>query len=219
MEALIVIAVACVAAVSRHGQFGEGRGTPAGSVADSRTRGQRARAGRRRGAGRQVVRPAAARGPNGRGARPRLSTRPRTRRCASAGRRCCAWRSASCSARSRSRRGIADLSGRERALSERMRDARAARGRGWSRRRSALALELERVAGMTRAQARQALLREVEEEARHEKARVVRQVEEEARREADAPVAQHPLGVHAAARRRPRGGDDRVARRRCRPTT
>jgi ribonuclease Y len=44
--------------------------------------------------------------------------------------------------------------------------------------------ELERLAGMGRAQARQLLLKEVEEQARHEKARVVRQVEEEARRDA-----------------------------------
>jgi ribonuclease Y len=45
------------------------------------------------------------------------------------------------------------------------------------------ARELERVAGLSRAQAKQALLRDVEEEARHDKARVMRQVEEETRRE------------------------------------
>ena len=44
--------------------------------------------------------------------------------------------------------------------------------------------ELERLAGIGRAQARQLLLQEIEDQARHEKARVVRQVEEEARREA-----------------------------------
>ena len=41
----------------------------------------------------------------------------------------------------------------------------------------------------------------------------MRQVEEEARREAGRRVAQHPRGVHAAAGRRSRGGDDRVAGR------
>ena len=44
--------------------------------------------------------------------------------------------------------------------------------------------ELERLAGIGRVQARQLLLQEVEEQARHEKARVVRQVEEETRRDA-----------------------------------
>jgi ribonucrease Y len=44
--------------------------------------------------------------------------------------------------------------------------------------------ELERLAGIGRARARQLLLQEVEEQARHEKARIVRQVEEEARRDA-----------------------------------
>ena len=78
---------------------------------------------------------------------------------------------------------IADLSGRERGLSERMgelerREAEATHAA------ERVALDLERVAGMTRSQARQALLRQVEEDARHEKARIVRQVEEEARREA-----------------------------------
>ena len=78
---------------------------------------------------------------------------------------------------------IADLAGRERALAERIsaaerREAEAAEAA------ERAALDLERVAGMTRADARQALLREVEEDARHEKARIVRQVEEEARRDA-----------------------------------
>jgi ribonuclease Y len=44
--------------------------------------------------------------------------------------------------------------------------------------------ELERVAGMSRADAKQALLREIEEDARHEAARSVRQIEAEARRDA-----------------------------------
>jgi ribonuclease Y len=78
---------------------------------------------------------------------------------------------------------IADLAERERGVSARIhelerREAHAVEGA------ERLALDLERVAGMTRSQARQALLRQVEEDARHEKARIVRQVEEETRREA-----------------------------------
>ena len=44
---------------------------------------------------------------------------------------------------------------------------------------------LERISGMSTAQARETLLKQVEDEARHDMARLVRQVEEEARREAD----------------------------------
>ena len=78
---------------------------------------------------------------------------------------------------------LTEVSGREQALSERERalerlaeDLEAALARRLE--------ELERLAGIGRAQARQLLLQEVEEQARHEKARVVRQVEEEARRDA-----------------------------------
>src|SRR3954471_17942723 len=45
--------------------------------------------------------------------------------------------------------------------------------------------ELERIAGLTSAQARQVLLKELEEELRHDSAKLVNQIEEEARREAD----------------------------------
>jgi ribonuclease Y len=48
--------------------------------------------------------------------------------------------------------------------------------------------QLERVGGLTQAQARQALLREVAADARHESAKLVRQIEEEARRDADRRV-------------------------------
>ena len=44
---------------------------------------------------------------------------------------------------------------------------------------------LERVAGMSTAQARETLLQRTEDDARHDMAKLVRQVEEEARREAD----------------------------------
>src|SRR5687767_9709482 len=45
--------------------------------------------------------------------------------------------------------------------------------------------ELERIAGLSSGQAKQILLRELEDELRHESARLVRQVEEETRRDAD----------------------------------
>jgi ribonuclease Y len=47
---------------------------------------------------------------------------------------------------------------------------------------------LERVAGLTTAQAKQVLLKQVEDQARHDAARVIRQVEEETKREADRRV-------------------------------
>jgi ribonuclease Y len=49
-------------------------------------------------------------------------------------------------------------------------------------------LELERVAGMPASQARQQLLKEVEDQTRHDRAKVVRQIEEETKREADRRV-------------------------------
>src|SRR2546421_2136104 len=65
--------------------------------------------------------------------------------------------------------------------------------------------ELERISGLTAGQARQVLLRELEDEIRHDSARLVRQVEEEARRDADrrsrsilATVMQRIAGGHAA---------------------
>ncbi|MFN2617275.1 MAG: ribonuclease Y [Thermoleophilaceae bacterium] len=65
--------------------------------------------------------------------------------------------------------------------------------------------ELERLAGLSRGQARQILLRELEDELRHDSARLIRQVEEETRREADrracsilATVMQRVAAPHAA---------------------
>ena len=65
--------------------------------------------------------------------------------------------------------------------------------------------DLERVASLTAAQARQALLRQVQEDARHEQARILRQVEEETKRQADRRVRsilsvamQRIAGSHAA---------------------
>jgi ribonuclease Y len=78
---------------------------------------------------------------------------------------------------------LADISRREQAVAER--ELAVERLRTELEQASARRLdELERLAGIGRAQARQLLLQEVEEQARHEKARVVRQVEEEARRDA-----------------------------------
>jgi ribonuclease Y len=64
---------------------------------------------------------------------------------------------------------------------------------------------LERVAGMSAAQARQALLKELEDSARHDKARIIRQVEEETKRDANrrvrnilAVVMQRLAAGHAA---------------------
>ena len=78
---------------------------------------------------------------------------------------------------------LSEMAGRERALGERERavEQLAEKLEETSARR---VQELERLAGIGRAQAKQLLMQEVEEQARHEKARVVRQVEEEARREA-----------------------------------
>ncbi len=47
---------------------------------------------------------------------------------------------------------------------------------------------LERVAGMSASQARQTLLKEIEDQARHDKARVIRQIEDECKREAHRRV-------------------------------
>ena len=78
---------------------------------------------------------------------------------------------------------LAEVADRERALAQRERTV--ARLTEDLEQSSARRLdELERLAGIGPAQARQLLLKEVEEQARHEKARVVRQVEEEARRDA-----------------------------------
>jgi ribonucrease Y len=64
--------------------------------------------------------------------------------------------------------------------------------------------ELERIAGLSAGQAKQLLLRELEDELRHESARLVRQVEEETKREADrrarnilAAVMQRVASGHA----------------------
>jgi ribonuclease Y len=72
--------------------------------------------------------------------------------------------------------------------------------------RHAQQAELERVARMTAAEARETLLRDVEEATRHDMAKLVRRVEEEARHESDrrvrsiiATAIQRLAAAHASA--------------------
>src|SRR3954447_7248927 len=65
---------------------------------------------------------------------------------------------------------------------------------------------LQRIAGMTQGQARELLLRQTEEETRHDMAKLIRQIEEEAKQEADRRVRniisigiQRTAASHAAA--------------------
>jgi len=59
---------------------------------------------------------------------------------------------------------------------------------GVSERRSELERELERISGLSAARAKQLLLKQVEDQARHDAARKVRQIEEETKRDADRRV-------------------------------
>src|SRR5665811_1562640 len=54
-------------------------------------------------------------------------------------------------------------------------------------------IQLERISGLSAAQAKDMLLKQTEDEARHEMAKLVRQVEEEARREADRRARNIPV--------------------------
>jgi ribonucrease Y len=55
-------------------------------------------------------------------------------------------------------------------------------------RRAAYQRELEQVAGLTASQAKQVLLKEIEDQVRHDSAKLVRQIEEETKRDADRRV-------------------------------
>ncbi len=172
MEALIAIAVACGAAVVAAWAIWGRSGTPAGSVADSHTRGHApapmggsALVGRSSTGASWTKSSAAVTAP----ADADEALRDRREEVLRMEARIL-QREETLEAR------IADLTGRERGLAERMREL--------EQRETDAGLATERVAGLTRSQARQALLREVEEDARHEKSRIVRQVEEETRREA-----------------------------------
>src|SRR3954452_7783984 len=73
---------------------------------------------------------------------------------------------------------------RERSLEDRSRNLDAAAEKLKEAKRDQIR-ELERVASLTTSQARQILLKELEEELRHDSAKLVNQIEDEARREAD----------------------------------
>jgi ribonuclease Y len=86
------------------------------------------------------------------------------------------------------------LSGKEEALDARGEELERRQQR-LERRESELAVlrdrhvrELERVSGMSASQAKQVLLRELEDQIRHDSARLVRKIEEETKREADRRV-------------------------------
>src|SRR5947209_832167 len=81
-------------------------------------------------------------------------------------------------------RRLADVGRREQALNDRSRNLDASAQR-LKQAKAEHMRELERIASLTSAQARQILLRELEDELRHDSARLVRQVEEEARRDAE----------------------------------
>ena len=81
----------------------------------------------------------------------------------------------------------ADIAGREANIARReseLRDEREA----MSSDRQELTRELERVSGLSAARAKQLLLKELEDQTRHEAARLIRQIEEETKREADRRV-------------------------------
>jgi ribonuclease Y len=84
-------------------------------------------------------------------------------------------------------RRLADLARREQDCAEERRALQAERER-LDAGRADLERSLERLSGLSAAQAKQMLLREVEEEARHHGARVLRQVEEETKRDAERRV-------------------------------
>ena len=95
------------------------------------------------------------------------------------------------------------LSERERSLEDRARNIDHAR-QELKDAKSRQVRELERVAGLSAGQAKQMMMRELEDELRHESARLIRQVEEETRRDADrrarsilAAVMQRVASSHA----------------------
>ena len=79
---------------------------------------------------------------------------------------------------------LAELERRERSLDDRGRNLDHAAEQLKAKKRDQVR-ELERVAGLSASQAKQVLLRELEDELRHDSARLIRQVEEETRRDAE----------------------------------
>ena len=106
---------------------------------------------------------------------------------------------------------LAELARKERSLEDRARNLDARRRAEGARQEQVR--ELERVAGLSAGQARQILLRELEDELRHDSARLVRQVEEEARRDADRRARSILATVMQRHGGGPRRGDDGVGRR------
>jgi ribonuclease Y len=98
---------------------------------------------------------------------------------------------------------VQELNERERALDDRQRNVDHAREELKAAKRDQLR-ELERVAGLSAGQAKQIMMHELEDELRHESARLIRQVEEETRHDADrrarsilAAVMQRVASSHA----------------------
>ncbi|HYV17215.1 MAG TPA: ribonuclease Y [Conexibacter sp.] len=81
----------------------------------------------------------------------------------------------------------AEIARRDRTLEERT-AALAAQADALAVSRQELERQLERVAGVTAAQAKQLLLKELEDQVRHDSAKLVRQIEEETKRDADRRV-------------------------------
>ena len=79
------------------------------------------------------------------------------------------------------------LTERERSLEDRQRNTDKSREELKEAKRAQLR-ELERLSGLSAGQAKQLLMRELEDQLRHESARLVRQIEEETRRDADRRV-------------------------------
>jgi ribonuclease Y len=96
-----------------------------------------------------------------------------------------------------------ELNERERALADRQRNLEHGREELKAAKRDQLR-ELERVAGLSAGQAKQMMMRELEDDLRHDSARLIRQVEEETRHDADrrarsilAAVMQRVASSHA----------------------
>jgi ribonucrease Y len=96
-----------------------------------------------------------------------------------------------------------ELGDRERGLDDRQRNLEHLREELKASRHDQLR-ELERLSGLSAGQAKQMMMRELEDEVRHESARLIRQVEEETRRDADrrarsilAAVMQRVASSHA----------------------
>jgi len=96
-----------------------------------------------------------------------------------------------------------ELADQERSLEDRRRNVDHGREELRESKREQIR-ELERVAGLSAAQAKQVMMRELEDELRHDSARLVRQIEEETRRDADrrarsilATVMQRLASSHA----------------------